>query len=213
MKKIKALIADDHRMFADGIISILAETDNIEVIGEAVNGKDAVALAKNLNPDIILMDVNMPELNGIEATRQIKKAVPNVKILMITMHNTREYIQQILSTGAEGYILKNTGRDELLNAIMTIMSGEMFYSAEVTDLVMKSYKEPMIEEKEEVKLSTRELEILKLISQEMTTAEIADTLFISHFTVDTHRKNLLNKLNVRNIAGLVKYAIKQGILE
>lgn len=211
---IHLIIADDHQMFIDGIKSLLEHQPNILIIGEAQNGREVLELLAKKKADIILMDINMPELNGVDATKQIHKQYPGVKVLMLTMHNTKEYISQMISAGASGYILKNTGKEELIAAIEAIYRGENYYSKEVTLRIMESMK-PKREQQYvgDVELTEREKDVLKLIVQELTNAEIAEKLFISHHTVETHRKNLISKLNVKNTAGLVKYAIQNNLDE
>lgn len=211
---ISVIIADDHQMFIDGIKSLLEHQENIAISGEAKNGEEVIELLEKQQADIILMDINMPELNGVDATKIIHKKFPNVKVLMLTMHNTKEYIAQMVAAGASGYILKNTGKEELIMAIEALYRGENYYSKEVTARIMESMK-PKREQNfvGEVELTDREKEVLKLIVQELTTTEIAEKLFISHHTVETHRKNLISKLNVKNTAGLVKYAFQNGIVE
>ena len=161
------------------------------------------------------MDINMPEMDGIEATKLVKTKHPLLKILMLTMFSSRDYIEKLLRAGADGYILKNTGKAELQEAIETLMNGESYFSKEVTERIMEGLQKKKNMEKSTylVELTEREIDVLKLIVQEFTTAEIAEKLFISTHTVETHRKNLISKLNVRNIAGLVKYAMQNGLVE
>lgn len=200
-------------MFIDGIKALL-ETMDVEVIGEANNGKELLALVNSTPVDLILMDVNMPEMDGVEATKAIREAYPDLPVLMLTMHSSRDYIQRLLRAGASGYVLKNTGREELQEAITTVMAGNAFFSEEVSQRIMEGLQKKKSQEREMVvELTPRELDVLKLIAQEMTSNEIAEKLFISHHTVETHRKNLISKLNVRGSAGLVKYAILQGLVD
>ncbi len=212
---IKIIIADDHQLFIDGIKSILKSIKTMEIIGEVNNGKMLVELLEQQKCDVILMDINMPEMNGIDATKHIKSKFPNIRILMLTMYNSRDYIEKLLRAGADGYILKNTGKEELQEAIETIYKGESFFSKEVTERIMEGLQKKKNAEKNSylVELTEREIDVLKLIVQEFTTIEIAERLFISTYTVETHRKNLISKLNVRNIAGLVKYAMQNGLVE
>ena len=211
---LRILIADDHQMFIDGIKALLESNKAFSIVGEANNGNQVIEKLETTEVDIILMDVNMPELDGIEATKKIIKAYPKVKVLMLTMFNTRDYIEKVLKAGAHGYILKNTGKEELQEAILKIMNGESFFSKEVTEKIMQGLQkkkeaqnDPMF-----IELTDREKEVLIWIVEELTTQEIADKLFISHHTVETHRKNLISKLNVKNTAGLVKFAIQHGIV-
>jgi DNA-binding NarL/FixJ family response regulator len=211
---IQLIIADDHQMFIDGLRSLLKPQKNISISGEAHNGDEVLQLLeKNTPADIILMDVNMAGLNGIEATKIVRHRYPEIKILTLTMFNTRDYIEKVLKAGAHGYILKNTGKEELNEAIEKVMKGESFFSREVTERIMEGLqgKKRMEEDPMMVELTEREKDVLKLIVEEYTTQEIADKHFISFHTVETHRKNLISKLNVKNIAGLVKYAMQRGL--
>lgn len=212
---IKLIIADDHQLFIDGIKSLVKSMKNMEIIAEVGNGKELMETLANTSCDLILMDINMPEMDGIEATKQVKDKFPSIKILMLTMFSSREYIEKLLRVGADGYILKNTGKAELQEAIETLMQGESYFSKEVTERIMEGLQKKKDAKKNQllVELTEREIDVLKLIAQEFTTTEIAEKLFISHHTVETHRKNLISKLNVRNIAGLVKYAIQNGFIE
>lgn len=211
----KIIIADDHQMFIDGLKSLLSTNNQIELVGEANNGKQLLELLANTSTDIVLMDVNMPEMDGVEATKQLAQNYPHIKVLMLTMFNTRDYIEKLLKAGAHGYILKNTGKEELFEAIEKVMAGESYFSKEVTERIMEGLQRKKTIEKDPmmVELTDREKEVLKLIVQEMTSNEIAEKLFISFHTVETHRKNLISKLGVKNIAGLVKYAFQQGLVD
>ena len=212
---IKIIISDDHQLFIDGIKSILKSIRNMEIIGEVNNGNLLLELLEQQQCDVILMDINMPEMNGIDATKLIKSKFPEIRILMLTMYSSRDYIEKLLRVGADGYILKNTGKEELQEAIETVYKGESFFSKEVTERIMEGLQKKKTAEKNAyvVEITEREIDVLKLIVQEFTTTEIAEKLFISTHTVETHRKNLISKLNVRNIAGLVKYAMQHGLVE
>jgi DNA-binding NarL/FixJ family response regulator len=212
---IRIIIADDHQMFIDGLKSLLKPQKNFCVVGEAANGQQLLDLLQTTTTDIILMDVNMQVMDGIEATKQVKLNYPQIKILMLTMFSTRDYIEKVLRAGAHGYILKNTGKEELTQAIQTVMQGESYFSKEVTARIMEGLQKKKAAENDPmmVELTEREKDVLKLIVQECTTQEIADKLFISFHTVETHRKNLISKLNVKNIAGLVKFAILNGLAD
>lgn len=209
------MIADDHQLFIDGIKSLVKTMKNMEIIAEVNNGKELLEVLDKTTCDIILMDINMPEMDGIEATKLVKTKYSTVKILMLTMFSSRDYIEKLLRAGADGYILKNTGKAELQEAIETLMNGESYFSKEVTERIMEGLQKKKNMEKSTylVELTEREIDVLKLIVQEFTTVEIAEKLFISTHTVETHRKNLISKLNVRNIAGLVKYAMQNGLVE
>ncbi len=218
MAPIRLLIADDHQMLLDGIRALLRDTEDILVVGEASNGADVISFVEKQTVDVILMDINMPVMNGIETTAYIVKHFPVIRVIALTMHSERSFITRILKAGAAGYVLKNTGKQELLSAIHKVASGETYFSNEVASVMMEQYmpqsssrrigSEPSIHE-----LTKREVEILRLIAQEMTNNEIAERLFISTYTVETHRKNLIRKIGVKNTAGLVKFALQQGIAE
>jgi DNA-binding NarL/FixJ family response regulator len=211
---IKIIIADDHQMFIDGIKSLLKDEPDIEVVGEALNGYQVLDVISSTPADVVLMDINMPKLDGLEATRLITQKYPDTSVVILTMHNSLVYIESLTEAGASGYILKDTGKQELLMAIRSAASGGKFFSQNVmvTLLEQSAKNKTKDSQPKEPHLSKREIEVLKLIVQEYTTQEIADKLFISNHTVETHRKNLLDKLNARNIAGLVKYAIQNQII-
>jgi DNA-binding NarL/FixJ family response regulator len=210
---IQIIIADDHQMFIDGLKSLLSGEQDIEVVGEALNGLETLKLLETTHADLVLLDINMPEMDGIETTKQMQLKFPSVKILMLTMHNNTEFIFSLMNAGASGYILKNTGRIELIEAIHSVYAGKTFYSKEVSDTILQNISKKETDKKlDEVHLTDREKDVLKLIAQEYSTQEIATTLFISVNTVETHRKNLLGKLQAKNIAGLVKFAIQTGLV-
>lgn len=210
---IKIIIADDHQMFIDGIKALLLNEKDIKLVGEALSGKEAIAGVTKERPDIILLDINMPDMDGIETTRELRKNFPDIKIIILTMHNNYEFISTLVSEGASGYILKNTGKVELIKAIKTVYSGSTFFSVAVTETIMKNLNRKPEEEKlGAVQLTKREKEILILIAQELSTKQIAEKLFISVNTVETHRKNLMAKLHAKNVTGLVKFAIQVGLI-
>lgn len=211
----RILIADDHQMFIDGIKSLLSSNNQFSVIGEAHNGQEVVDFISKEKVDIVLLDMNMPVMDGMQALKIIKEKFPIVKVVMLTMFSTRDYIEKLLKAGANGYILKNTGKEELTLGIETVMRGESFFSKEVTERIMEGLQGKKANHRSTgiVELTEREKEVLTLIVKEMTSQEIADKLFISTNTVETHRKNLISKLNVKNIAGLVKYALQNGLTE
>lgn len=212
---IKIIIADDHHLFIEGVRSLVKSMENIEIIAELSNGQELIDTLMSTGCDLILMDINMPVLDGIEATKRIKKNYPGIKILMLTMFSSKDYIEKLLKAGADGYLLKNTDAKELRLAIESIMNGESYFSKEVTARIMEGLQKKKQGEQFNhfIELTEREIDVLKLIVQELTTAEIAEKLFISTHTVETHRKNLISKLNVRNIAGLVKYAMQNGLAD
>ena len=212
---IKVLLADDHELVLDGLKLILERDDRFEVIGEAYDGEELlrkIRMAPEL--DIVVLDINMPKKDGIQVTREIKSTFPEVKVLILSMYNRKEFVKNLVDVGIDGYILKNAGKQELLKALETLSGGDPYYGEEVTKTIMKSYqKKKVFDNPIDVELSTREKEIVKLIANELTTAEIADQLFISVYTVDTHRKNILAKLGVKNAAGIMKFALQTGIVK
>lgn len=212
---IKTIIVDDHQIFLDGLKEVFKAFNDITIVGEANNGVDLIDLLSKTTCDVVLMDVNMPKMDGIEATKYVKQNYPDIKILMLTMHDSKAYIEKLLKAGADGYVLKNTAKGELQLAIETVCSDQNYYSPMVTQTIMNSVrqKEATNANYGEVELTDREKDVLKLIAKELTTHEIAEKLFISHHTVESHRKNLIAKLGVRSLAGLVKYAVKMGLDE
>ncbi|MCL4106242.1 UNVERIFIED_CONTAM: hypothetical protein GTU68_061084 [Idotea baltica] len=211
---IQILIADDHQIFLDGLISLLETETDIEVTLTARNGQEVLTLLKTQTPDLILMDINMPVMDGLEATRKVVAEHPEVKVIMLTMHDRADYITQMIQAGASGYLLKNSSRKDLLEGIRTIASGGTYFSQEVTQAVMDSYRSQAKQatRRTEVALTPRETEVLKLIAQECTTGEVAERLFISPHTVESHRKNLLAKLGKKNTAGLAAEAVRLGLV-
>ncbi|HMQ07884.1 MAG TPA: response regulator transcription factor [Saprospiraceae bacterium] len=214
---IKVAIADDHAMFVDGIDSILKDESNISVAGKCFDGASVLDFVKSQPVDILLLDINLPDINGIEVCKQLSQSNSDLKIIAISMFNEESVVTEMLNNGAKGYILKNTGRDELIKAIETVHNGQTYFSKDVTQTIMNSLlkqrKKTDKSNKFLPKISRREKEILKLIIEEYTTPEIAEKLFISLKTVETHRSSLLAKLNARNSAGLVRIAIENKILD
>lgn len=214
---IKVLIADDHTMFVDGIQSILNNVKDIKVAGRCFDGPSVIEFVKDNEVEIILLDVNLPGMSGIEVCKALQVSHPKIKILAISMFNEESYVTEILNHGASGYVLKNTGREELLIAIRTVHGGKSYFSKDVTATIMKGLmkhrKASNKSEKFYPKISRREKEVLKLIAQEFTTQEIANQLFISLKTVESHRSSLLSKMNARNSAGLVRIAMENNFLD
>lgn len=209
---IRILIADDHQMFIDGLKSMLEDTAGIQVIGEAMNGLEVMDICQRTAVDTVIMDISMPGMDGIEATKELLKKHSHIKVLGLSMFNDRNYISDLLKAGAHGYILKNTGKDELVKAIQILESGESYLGDEVSKTLLSSFmKKPSLQVVE--KLSRREAEVLECIATGLTTNEIANQLFISKNTVETHRKNLLYKLKAKNTAELVNNAYKQRIIQ
>lgn len=217
MKPTKVLLADDHRVIRDGIRSYLEDDSRYEVVGEAESGEQAIIKASELEPDVILMDLSMGGISGIETTRKIIDTGTDIRILALTMHNEPQYIKQMMDAGAAGYLLKNSDDVEVKKAIDTVMKGEMYYSGEVTKIVMSSLtnkknlrKAPVTGE---IQLTSREKEVLELILKEYSNQEIADELFISARTVEVHKRNLIEKTGAKNLAGLVLYAISNNLVD
>ncbi len=214
MANVKIALADDHKIVRDGIKTMLESQPEIEVVAEASDGNEILEKLNNRTVDLVIMDINMPEKDGIQATKEIKDKHPHVKVLALTMSNDDLHIRQMIQAGASGYIMKSAGRKDLKNAIDTIMSGKHYFSDEATqsimmDLVKGKGKSTTMDA---VHITDRELEILELIVQEYTNQEIAEKLFISSRTVDAHRRNLLQKTGARNTAGLVKYAFQHNLI-
>ncbi|MGD0229726.1 MAG: response regulator transcription factor [Syntrophorhabdales bacterium] len=210
MNKIKVLLADDHTILREGIKSLLESRDNITVVAEVSNGRDAVQKTKDLRPDIVIMDISMPILNGVEATRQIMQECPRCKILVLTMHEDLEPVRQTLRAGAAGYLMKKSAASELFEAIEAVCRGEAFFSPSVSKMLLEDYVE-VLGDGVEV-LSPREKEILQLVAEGYANREIADLLCISVKTVEGHKKTIKMKLGVRDQVDLIKYAIQKGII-
>lgn len=215
MDKIRVLIADDHTILRDGIRSLLEDEPDMQVIGEAEDGIAAVKMACQLEPDVVLMDIAMPLLNGLEATRQIKRSAPQIRVLVLTMHENEEYIRQVLASGAMGYILKDAAARDLLGAIRSVHRGEAVLSPAITRLVIEDYLRwgDLQPGQEENGLSPREREVLQLIAEGYTNRQIAEILSISIKTVQAHRSSLMSKLDLHDRGELIKYAIQKKIIE
>jgi two-component system response regulator DegU len=215
---IKILIVDDHRIIRDGLRSLLSEEKEIEIVGEASNGEEALLKNRELSPDLIIADITMPEMNGIEMTREICKEDSKTKVLIVSMHDNEDYINQALEVGASGFLLKDSSKDELIKAIKAVESGETYCSGEVSKILLNKFlmssksKKLKVEAEEKLELTKREKEILKLISDGLSNKEIANKLFVSTRTIDTHRYNLMQKLGVKNGAELVRLAFKLNLI-
>ena len=215
MEKIRVLIADDHAIVREGIRMILEAHDDIEVVGEAADGRETIDLAEKLLPDVILMDIAMPGLGGLEATLEIVKNNPESKVLVLTQYDNSEYIYRFLKAGASGYVLKKTVGSDLVSAIRTVSRGQSIIDPTIADVVIKGYldhPETASDESLYERLSDREKTVFKLIAEGYTSRQIADTLYLSVKTVMTHRANIMEKLALHNRAELIKYAIRQGLI-
>ncbi|OFX17126.1 MAG: hypothetical protein A2033_09610 [Bacteroidetes bacterium GWA2_31_9] len=215
---IKVLLVEDHKILRDGLKAALSGNKEVKVIGECEDGNLVMEFLEKNEVDVIMMDIKMPIMGGIETTQQVNEKYPNIKILALSMYNEEAYIMKIFKAGASGYILKNTSIAEMIEGIKKVYAGEIFYSLEVANIMVSKYMNKTIKAKSKNTsitiddLTKREKEIIKLISNEFTNQEIADKLFISARTVDTHRRNLLQKLGVKNTAGLVKFAMINEML-
>ncbi len=204
------LIADDHKIFREGISQLIQRNSkNITHIEEANNGEETISILKKSLIDVVLLDVNMPLKDGIETAKEIKKFWPEVKIIMLTMHDSQKYIKHLMEIGVHGYLLKTVSSQELLEAIETVLNDENYYDKNVQVSFLESFSSNNMEQ--DIHLTKRERDILKLICEELNTNEIADELCISAYTVETHRKNLLSKTGAKNVAGLVKFALNNNL--
>lgn len=208
---INLLLVDDHAIVTDGLKALLSDEKNYVIKGVAQNGRMAIDMLSVLKVDIILMDIDMPEMNGIEAVKFIKKQMPEKKILMLTMHDERAMIKMMMEIGADGYLLKNSPKAELLKALECISNEGTYFSEEVTSVLLQA-DQSKSNGKILADLTEREIEIIKLVSEGFSNKQIGEKLFISHRTVDTHRTNLMNKIEVHNVAGIVKFAIANGLI-
>lgn len=213
---IRVFIADDHKMVIEGIQLLISYDSEIECVGFALNGKEALVLMASLQPDVVLMDINMPELNGIETCKALKKEYPQIKVIALSMLNESSMIKLMLKSGAEGYVLKNAGSDEVISAIKAVHNGKKFLSEEANETMMNDLFSNSNKPKKKsafMSLSRREKEVLQLIIDEFSSKEIAEQLFISLGTVETHRRNMLSKLGAKNTAGLVRISLEFELLK
>ena len=210
---VKILLADDHKIVRDGLRDLLSRQTNIQVVGEADNGRITVQSVRKLIPDLVIMDIAMPELNGIEATRQIKSINPDTKIIALSMHSDRRFISEIFKAGASAYLLKESAFEELVKAIRSVMRNQTYLSPQIASQVLKDYLKLSDSDNTSVFsiLSPREREVLQLLAEGKSTKEIADNLNVSVKTIETHRQQIMEKLNIHNIAELTKYAIREGL--
>jgi two-component system nitrate/nitrite response regulator NarL len=208
--KIKLVLVDDHQMLLDGLAALLQGEQRFDLVGLCNNAKYALELLEKTAPDIVITDINMPEISGVELTRMIRKYHPKIKVLALSMFGERSTISEMLEAGISGYILKNTGKEELINALLKVQEGGMYFSDEITEELIKSISQKAeVKEEIQVRLTERELEIVKLIAAEKSNLEIAALLFISERTVETHRKNIFRKTNTKGVVGLLKLAMEQ----
>ncbi len=214
MDKVKILVVDDHKIIRDGIKAMLGTDSELEVVGEAENGQIALGLALTKKLDIVLMDIDMPEMNGIEATKLIKRDKPELRIIALTMQSDYSYIEKMLKAGANSYLLKSSDQQELIKAIKTTLDSKPYFSQEVSNtMVQKVVNDDAGKKESAYQISEREQEVLEHIAQGLTNKEVADALFLSVRTVDTHRRNLLKKLDAKNSVDMVHKSYKYGILK
>jgi DNA-binding NarL/FixJ family response regulator len=211
--KIKILLVDDHKILRDGIRSLVKGYPDMDVIGEAADGKTALRLVEELSPDVVIMDISMPDLNGIDATRRIIADHPKIKVIALSMHHDKQFVSEIFKAGASGYLLKDCAFDELEHAVRIVMDGKTYINSQIASLVIESLvNQPQPNSQKAFSLLTdREREVLQLISEGQSTKEIALKLSVSPKTIESHRRQVMGKLNIRNVAELTKYAIREGL--
>ena len=210
-KKIRILLADDHRLVRQGFRLILLSQDDMEVVGETGNGREAVELAASLKPDVVVMDVTMPELNGIEATRRIREFSPHIRVLALSVHRDSVYVREIIRAGAEGYLLKESADTDLLAAVRAVAVGHSYLSPEVSGAILNDYRRHATNPLD--LLTSREREVLQHIAEGRTNKEIATNLNLSVYTVDGHRTRIMDKLNLHSVGELVRFAVRNGIVD
>ena len=211
MKRIRILLADDHAVVRQGFKMILGAQSDMEIVGEAGNGREAVDLANQLKPDVVVMDVAMPELNGIEATRRIADAEPHARVIALSMHKDSVYVREVLRAGARGYLLKDSGAGDLVTAVRAVARGEGYLSPAVSDAVLDDYRKHVTNPID--RLSSREREVLQMLAEGKTNKEIAGVLNLSVYTVDAHRGRIMEKLNLHSINDLVRFAVRNGLID
>ena len=213
---IKIILADDHRIFRKGLKSLLSEKENIEVLAEADNGNEALEAARKYKPGIVIMDIAMPKMDGIEATRQIRERLPDTEVVILSMHAKKAYIDQVLKAGAKGYVLKDSDEENLIAAINTVHNGGYYLDSPIADQVLSDYfrdKSKRDLKKQSDPLSEREKEVLRLLAEGHSNQEVADILYISRKTVENHRANIVRKTGVQGQVGLTKYAARIGLID
>ena len=211
MKRIRILLADDHGVVRQGFKMILGAQADMEIVGEAANGREAVEQAERLKPDIVVMDVAMPELNGIEATRRLAESAPHVRVLALSMHKDSVYVRETLRAGARGYLLKDSGANDLVAAVRAVANGEGYLSPAVSNAVLDDYRRHVTNAID--LLTSREREVLQMLAEGKTNKEIAATLNLSVYTVDAHRGHIMEKLNLHSINELVRFAVRNGMVD
>jgi DNA-binding NarL/FixJ family response regulator len=215
MKPIKLILADDHQLFRDGIKSLLEDIADIQVIGEASNGAELLKMLPSLEPQIVILDITMPDISGIEITKTIQNDYPQISVLILSMHNEEEFIINAIKSGAKGYLPKDIDKTELLQAINTIHEGEEYFSKDISEVFLKNFirRTKVGLEGDHPILTTREIEVVKLVSEGYKNQEIAEKLFISVRTVDAHKNNIIKKLKLKSTVDIVKFAIKNNLIK
>lgn len=216
MSKISVLLVEDHVVVRQGLCALLREAGDIEVLGEADTGRQGIQMAKQLQPNVIVMDIAMPMLNGLEATRIIMREVPGARVLMLSTYSEDSYVRQVMEAGAAGYLVKHSAADDLLTAIREVHRGNAFFSPSIAKRIRDNYRASFIRggaPRKDVALTSREVEVLQLIAEGHPNKQTADMLGISIKTVEKHRQQLMDKLNIHDTAGLTRYAIAKGIIE
>jgi DNA-binding NarL/FixJ family response regulator len=210
---VRVVLADDHRIFREGLRVLLESQGNVEVVGDAEDGRTAIRVARELSPDIVIMDIAMPDLNGIQATRQIVAEVPGVKVIALSMHSKKQFVSEMLKAGASAYLLKDCALEELQFALRAVAANRTYLSPSIAGMILEDYKQyvPAMELSVFSILSDREREVLQLVAEGKSTKEIASCLHVSLKTVETHRQQIMNKLGIHNIAELTRYAIREGL--
>lgn len=211
MRTIRILLADDHAVVRQGFKMILSAQEDMEIVGEAGNGREAVELAEKLRPDIVVMDVAMPELNGIEATRRLAGSTPHTRVVALSMHKDSVYVREILRAGARGYLLKDSGASDLVSAVRAVAGGEGYISPAVSNAVLDDYRKHVTNPID--LLTSREREVLQMLAEGKTNKEIATVLNLSVYTVDAHRGRIMEKLNLHSINELVRFAVRNGLID
>lgn len=213
MKKIKLIIVDDHKVVRAGIRLLFQTDKEVNIVGETENGEKAIELVKKLHPDVVITDVSMPNMSGIQLTKKLKEEHPNVKVLIISMHNDDDYIIDALEAGAMGYVTKDSNDDEIINAVHSISNDKMYYGSSISDVFAKKILNQNKSASEIEKLTERELEVLELIVLGMSNKEIANKLFVSKRTVDNHRTNCMRKISANNTADIVRIAYQNNLVK
>ena len=211
--KVRILLADDHRIMREGLKALIEKHSSMEVIAEAENGIQTLEIARREKPDVIIMDIAMPDINGIEATRQLKSEITDIKIVALSMHSDRRFVTEILKAGASAYVLKQSAFEDLEKAIKTVMMNRTFLSADILETVVSDYVSQLTKSEYEAyrQLSDRERQVLQLIAEGNSTKEIAYKLHVSVKTIESHRQNIMTKLSIHNLAGLTKFAVREGL--